>query len=63
MAEKQYVIKRAHPTIPGVMEWRTYQVEGHTYVDMHKYDTREEAEAAAKEWCDTAVVVEINKLP
>lgn len=60
--DKHYAIKRRHPDNPKLWEWKTFQVENHTYVDLYKYDTIEEAEAAAAEWDPTAIVSEIRKV-
>jgi hypothetical protein len=43
-----------------MMEWKTYQKEGTTWVGPMEYDTRAEAEAAAAEWSPVSVIVEVE---
>lgn len=57
---KKYIIKRPTSANPSVMEWKTYQKEGTTWVGPVEYDTRAEAESAANEWSPQSVIVEIN---
>ncbi len=58
---KKYIIKRPLPSNPSIWEWKIYQKEGTTWVGAVEYDTRAEADAAAKVWDKNSQVVEINK--
>jgi hypothetical protein len=57
---KKFIIKRPTSANPNIMEWKTYQKEGTTWVGPIEYSTRAEAEAAAAEWDSKSVIVEIN---
>lgn len=56
----KYSIKR--PTDrTGVWEWKSVQGENTTYVEIVKYNTKEEADSAKEEWAPKdGVVVEVN---
>lgn len=57
---KKYIIKRPTSANPNIMEWKTYQKEGTTWVGPIEYATRAEAEAAAAEWSPATIIVEIE---
>jgi hypothetical protein len=57
---KKFIIKRPTSTNPNIMEWKTYQKEGTTWVGPIAYDTRIEAEAAAATWSPASVIVEVE---
>ena len=54
------MIKRPTSGNPNIMEWKTYQKEGTTWVGPKEYDTRAEAEEVAAEWSSAAVIVEVE---
>ncbi len=57
---KKFIIKRPTSADPKVMEWKTYQKEGTTWVGPVEYDTRADAEAAAAEYSPNTVIVEVE---
>lgn len=57
---KKFIIKRPTSANPNIMEWKTYQKEGTTWVGPIEYNTRAEAEAAAAAWSPASVIVEID---
>jgi hypothetical protein len=57
---KKFIIKRPTSANPNIMEWKTYQKEGTTWVGPIEYATRAEAEAAAAEWSPATVIVEVE---
>jgi|688.fasta_scaffold251879_3 hypothetical protein len=57
---KKFIIKRPTSANPNMMEWKTYQKEGTTWVGPIEYATRAEAEAAAAEWSPATVIVEVE---
>lgn len=58
---KKFVIKRPTSANPKIWEWQTHMpIENSSYVDLVKYDTREEAEAAASEWSPASQIAEID---
>lgn len=58
---KKFVVKRPTEANPKIWEWMTNMpIENSTYVDLVKFDTREEAETAATEWSSESEVVEIT---
>lgn len=58
---KKFVIKRPKADNPQIWEWKTCMpIENSPYVDLEKYDTREQAESVAAEWDSNSQVVEIT---
>jgi hypothetical protein len=58
---KKFVIKKPNPTNSKIWEWKTHMpFENSPFVDLVKYDTQAEAEAAATEWDPASQVVEIE---
>ena len=57
---KKFIIKRPTSDNPNIMEWKTYQKEGTTWVGPIEYDTRTEAEAAAADWSPATIIVEVE---
>jgi len=57
---KKFIIKRPTSGNPNIMEWKTYQKEGTTWVGPVEYDTRAEAQAAAAEFSPASVIVEVE---
>jgi len=58
---KKFAVKRPNSTNSKIWEWRVNDpVPGNTYVDIIKYDTRDQAEEAAKSWSSTYQIVEIE---
>jgi len=56
----KYTIKRPGPEGSRLWEWKTHMpIENHTLVEVKKYDTRAEAEAAAAEWSAQAQIMEV----
>jgi hypothetical protein len=57
---KKFIIKRPTAANPNIMEWKTYQKEGTTWVGPIEYDTYSDAEIAAAEWSTKSIIVEVN---
>jgi hypothetical protein len=56
-----YTIRRPGPANSRLWEWKTHMpIENHTLVEVQKFGTRAEAEAAAAAWDSTAQIVEIT---